>query len=126
MFFLFYDYFTEILGLDDNQLEEDLSLILNVLPRRLTSLELESNLLTGTIPPSIGTFTNLEFLDVHGNNLRGRIPAELGLLTKLAYLDLSSSQLTGTVPTSLASLPLLSKSTQLLFFLYHFEILSLK
>jgi hypothetical protein len=97
---------------------------------------LDTNLFTGTIPPSIGTFTDLGFLDLLWNNIKGTIPTELGLLSKLAtldfggnnlsgtipnqlgllsmltYLSMRSNGFTGTVPTSLASLPLLSKSTQ--------------
>jgi hypothetical protein len=135
----FYDFFTEELWLNQNEFEGDIGLLTDALPKRLVSLDMDTNLLTGTIPPSIGTLTDLDFLDFGDNNLSGKIPIELGLLTKLTMLSLranqmtgtipselglltkltvlvlSVNQLTGTVPTSLASLPLLSKSTQSLF-----------
>jgi hypothetical protein len=49
-------------------------------------------------------------LNLNDNVLNGTIPTELGLLSNLTELDLESNQLTGTIPTSLASLPLLGKS----------------
>jgi hypothetical protein len=129
---------TEILWLQSNSLEGDIGPIINALPITLIELELDANIFTGTIPPSIGTFTDLNFLDFGGNtfkgtipnelgllskltsldfggnNLSGTIPNQLGLLSKLNYLGLHSNGFTGTVPTSLANLALLSKSTQFL------------
>ncbi|NJL04735.1 MAG: hypothetical protein HC911_07455, partial [Chloroflexaceae bacterium] len=62
---------------------------------RVTSLELAGNQLTGSIPPELGSLTNLEQLDLWGNQLSGSIPPELGNLTKLTGLWLYNNQLTG-------------------------------
>jgi hypothetical protein len=92
-----------------NNLTGDIGSVINARPQSLTGLDLTDNLFSGTIPPSIGTFTNLDFLDFGDNSLNGTIPTEIGLLSKLEVLDLYSNRFTGTVPSSLASLPL-SKS----------------
>jgi Leucine-rich repeat (LRR) protein len=97
------------LSLEVNQLTGDIGSVINTLPRSLTWLDLTANLLSGTIPSSIGMLTNLDFLDLADNTLNGTIPTEMGLLSKLEVLDLWSNRFTGTVPFSLASLPL-SKS----------------
>jgi Leucine-rich repeat (LRR) protein len=84
-------------------------------------LILTHNLLSGTIPSSIGTVANLFFLDLSTNDFNGTIPSELGLLSDLATLYLASNQFTGTIPTSLASLPNLGKpATQLISFSVQF------
>jgi hypothetical protein len=75
-------------------------------------LDLDTNLFTGTIPPSIGLLTNLDFLDLSVNDLNGTIPTEIGLLSELEVLILYSNRLTGTVPSSLASLPLSTSDIQ--------------
>jgi Leucine-rich repeat (LRR) protein len=92
-----------------NQLTGDIGPVINTLPRSLMQLDLDTNLLSGTVPTSIGMLTNLDFLDLGDNNLNGTIPTELGLLSNLEVLDLYSNRFNGTVPASLASLPL-SKS----------------
>jgi Leucine-rich repeat (LRR) protein len=94
----------------NNALTGDVGPIINMLPRNLTMMDLDDNLLNGTVPSSIGTFTNLELLHLGDNNLNGTIPTELGLLSNLEALGLNSNQLTGMVPTSLAGLPHLGKS----------------
>jgi Leucine-rich repeat (LRR) protein len=87
---------------------------------KLTYLSLGTNELTSNIPRGLGLLAELTQLILERNQLSGTIPNELSLLTKLTWLDLSQNQLTGTVPTSLASLPLDSKSTQSLLFLFRF------
>ena len=57
----------------------------------LTSLNLASNNLVGTIPSEIGNFTTLTNLDLSSNTLTGSIPTELGNLTTLTSLDLSAN-----------------------------------
>ena len=61
-------------------------------------IHLESKNLQGTLPPEIGNFTNLEYLDLPGNLLSGFIPAEIGNLTHLQFLRLYSNQLSGSIP----------------------------
>jgi Leucine-rich repeat (LRR) protein len=99
------------LSLGVNQLTGDIGPVINMLPPSLAELGLAFNLFNGTIPTSIGTFTDLNWLGLSENNLIGTIPSELGLLSNLTTLFLHENQFTGTVPASLANLPL-RKSTQ--------------
>ena len=71
---------------------------------RVMSLELFSNQLTGSIPTSLGSLTNLEGLELGDNQLTGSIPSSLGSLTNLRILELYLNQLTGSIPSSLGSL----------------------
>ena len=61
--------------------------------------------LRGEIPPELGAFDRLEYLDLSGNHLTGEIPPELGDLPDLGYLDLSANWLTGLVPMKLGKYP---------------------
>ena len=71
---------------------------------RVMRLDLHDNQLTGLIPSSLGSLTNLEYLRLSRNQLTGSIPPSLGSLTNLEYLWLSRNQLTGSIPPSLGSL----------------------
>ena len=71
---------------------------------RVVRLDVHVNNLTGSIPPELGTLTNLEFLRLYENNLTGRIPSELGALTNLKELKLDNNNLTGPIPSELGSL----------------------
>lgn len=71
----------------------------------LTDLELSGNLLTGSIPATLGKLHNLQFLELYYNRLTGVIPEELGNLSKLIDIDLSVNQLTGEIPEKLCELP---------------------
>ena len=62
------------------------------------------NLLTGAIPPELGSLIELLFLDLSANYLSGRLPPELDGLTELADLDLSYNFLTGSIPLELHGL----------------------
>ena len=69
---------------------------------------LASNNLMGSIPPELGSLTNLSYLNLSPNQLSGTIPPELGSLTNLTNLYLSSNQLSGPIPPELGSLTNLS------------------
>ena len=99
------------IDLDTNKLVGDIGPVIDLLPRNLESFDLDSNLLEGSIPTSVGTLGNLNFFAARGNNLNGTIPSEFGQLSKLELLDLSSNKLSGSIPTSLASLPLLGEKS---------------
>ena len=71
---------------------------------RVTSLDLNDNQLSGTIPTQLGNLANLEELLLTRNQLTGTIPAELASLTGLDILALGGNQLTGTIPTWLGNL----------------------
>ena len=66
-------------------------------------LDLGVNQLSGSIPISLGSLTNLQQLWLYGNQLSGSIPTQLGNLAHLVALDLSQNQLTGSIPTQLGS-----------------------
>ena len=69
-----------------------------------TYLSLESNGLTGSIPPEIGNLTNLTDLNICFTQLTGAIPSEIGNLTNLTNLDLSHIHLTGAIPSEIGNL----------------------
>ncbi|CAN6357113.1 unnamed protein product [Urochloa humidicola] len=71
-------------------------------PGRVTSLELWSSNLTGTISPFLSNLTFLSTLNLSYNSLSGNIPWELGFLPRLLYLDLRHNSLQGMIPGSIA------------------------
>ncbi len=86
--------------------EEDISTWYGVRVQngRVTSLHLDKNKLSGTIPPELGQLTTLTDLVLSRNGLSGGIPPELGQLTNLESLDLSVSSLNGPIPPELGQL----------------------
>lgn len=64
--------------------------------------------LIGTIPPSIGNFSELEDLSLSENYLYGSIPDSIGNLLKLKYFYPCFNQLSGSLPLSVFSLPSLT------------------
>ncbi len=70
----------------------------------VTVLNLEWNRLLGTIPPELGSLSNLEELNLGNNHFTGTIPLELSGLHNLEELDLGGNWLTGTIPPELSRL----------------------
>ena len=70
----------------------------------LTGLSLSANPLTGGIPPELGNLANLRLLQLVGNDLTGGIPPELGNLANLYTLSLFANSLTGGIPPELGNL----------------------
>jgi hypothetical protein len=68
------------------------------------SVNLSSNVLSGTLPREISLLTDLEEFILKNNQIDGAIPTDLGLLTKLEKLNLESNGLTGPIPTELGLL----------------------
>ena len=70
---------------------------------RVVVLHLNDNQLTGSIPSSLGSLTNLAQLFLSDNQLTGSIPSSLGSLTNLleGHLELRNNQLTGSIPAAL-------------------------
>jgi Leucine-rich repeat (LRR) protein len=66
-------------------------------------LDLGFNLLNGTIPNSLKGLSSLSSLYLNNNQLTGSIPADLENYL-LIILDISFNQLTGEIPSSLGTI----------------------
>ncbi len=73
------------------------------------SLDLNSNIMRGAIPPELGDLAHMRELDLAGNLLDGPIPPELGNLSSLQILDLSDNRLRGPLPSELGNLSNLTR-----------------
>ncbi|MEA2024772.1 MAG: putative Ig domain-containing protein [Actinomycetota bacterium] len=70
----------------------------------LQHLDLGDNELTGSIPPELGNLSALDYLSLHHNGFTGPIPPELGDLSALDYLEFESNGFTGPIPPELGNL----------------------
>lgn len=70
----------------------------------LFDFEVSNNLLDGTIPANIGSATALKYLCINNNNISGTIPPSLGSIHGLITLDAHALSLHGTMPSSLGAL----------------------
>ena len=71
---------------------------------RVTRLNLDSNGLTGPLPPVLKNLGKLESLSLDWNDLIGPVPAWLGNLPDLRDLWLRGNELTGPIPSALRRL----------------------
>ncbi|CAJ1947868.1 unnamed protein product, partial [Sphenostylis stenocarpa] len=62
------------------------------------SLNLSSNLFSGSIPSSFGRLNSLEVLDLSNNHFSGQIPDDLTKMISLTQLLLSNNPLAGEIP----------------------------
>ena len=70
----------------------------------LTEISLKGNNLSGEIPGSIGNLIHITQLSFANNALSGSLPDTIGNLKYLTRLDLSNNQLSGNIPISISSL----------------------
>jgi Leucine-rich repeat (LRR) protein len=70
----------------------------------LNHLSIRNNRLTGALPEEIGDLTKLEFLSFEKNVLTGSLPSTMGALTALTELALSENLLSGELPPELGLL----------------------
>ncbi|EOA23308.1 hypothetical protein CARUB_v10019082mg [Capsella rubella] len=70
-------------------------------PPRITSLNLSSSGIMGTISIEIQNLTHLEKLDLSNNNLTGLVPEFLANMKTLMFIDLRKNNLNGSIPKSL-------------------------
>ncbi|KAI8556934.1 hypothetical protein RHMOL_Rhmol05G0295400 [Rhododendron molle] len=69
---------------------------------RVTILNLESQNLFGSIPPSVGNLTFLTGINLKHNNFQGEIPQEIGRLIRLQHLNLSYNSFSGKIPSNIS------------------------
>ena len=70
----------------------------------VTRLDLESNNLTGTLPPDIGRMTDLRYLNLRRNNLTGQFPLEWENAANMTNLYLAGNDFRGCIPREFAHL----------------------
>ena len=75
----------------------------------VTEVRLQQNNLVGVLPPDLGNFANLGYLNLADNGLTGSIPRELGNLESLSGLGLWTNGLTGPIPPELGNLASLTQ-----------------
>nr|GMD21507.1 probable LRR receptor-like serine/threonine-protein kinase At3g47570 [Ipomoea batatas] len=68
--------------------------------KKLQVLSMDTNRLTGGIPPTIGNLSSLRVLSLKANHLKGRIPHEITQCWDLNILSLSSNDFSGTLSPS--------------------------
>jgi hypothetical protein len=66
--------------------------------------DVSQNAITGTIPESFGSWTNLTVFSVRKNKISGSIPSFVGQWHKILFLDFSWNMLTNTIPKELGNL----------------------
>ncbi|KAJ8899650.1 hypothetical protein K2173_019346 [Erythroxylum novogranatense] len=71
---------------------------------RVMVLNLQSQKLVGSIPPSIGNLTYLTGINVRNNSFYGEIPPEIGRLPYLQHINLTYNSFTGKIPTNITNL----------------------
>lgn len=70
----------------------------------LQILDLGNNQIDGSLPHDIFENLILEYLELSNNNLHGEIPFKTALIWNLRHLDLSGNQLTGTIPDTIGNM----------------------
>ncbi|KAK3423915.1 hypothetical protein EUGRSUZ_F00657, partial [Eucalyptus grandis] len=66
--------------------------------KRLTSLDLSLNRISGNIPSCFGNITNLVYLNLSNNKLQGPLPLSLVKCVNLSLLDLSHNEFSDIFP----------------------------
>ena len=84
------------------------SIVLGGTPQRVTELQLGSRGLSGSIPSTLGSLSNLTKLYLFSNQLSGAIPTQLGSLSNLTHLFLNSNRLTGSIPKEIGEISTLT------------------
>ncbi|TVU06506.1 hypothetical protein EJB05_49727, partial [Eragrostis curvula] len=66
-------------------------------------VQLSENLLSGEVPPAIGTMRNFSLLLLDDNRLSGHLPSEIGQL-KLVALNISNNNISGEIPAEIGNM----------------------
>ncbi|KAG5608172.1 hypothetical protein H5410_019453 [Solanum commersonii] len=96
-----YDKFVTSLLLQSNDISGSLPMELGML-KKLKTIDLSDNKLTGEIPSSLAQLKSLQYLRLNNNSLTGAVPLDLANMTQLSLMDLSFNSLSGPVPRLLA------------------------
>jgi Leucine-rich repeat (LRR) protein len=96
-----------LLSLRGNLLHENIQDALISLTNcsKLDYLDLQANMLVGSIPRNIGFFSSLEVFYLSSNSLTGNIPPTFSNITHLKQIFLEDNQLEGSIPEELCQLP---------------------
>ncbi|PIA36984.1 hypothetical protein AQUCO_03100020v1, partial [Aquilegia coerulea] len=106
------DFFTSLancsylksLTISHNQFGGTLPHSIGNFSNQLRQLDLSLNQISGSIPSEIGNLQNLTLLNLNDNHLTGSIPMSIGNLQKLQILVLNSNQLLGRLPSSIRNM----------------------
>jgi hypothetical protein len=71
--------------------------------KRITSLELDTRTLSGSLPMDIGLWTNLVRFDINENAVAGSLPSTIGRWSSLNFFSVSDNRMIGTVPVGVAN-----------------------
>ncbi|KAI3855885.1 hypothetical protein MKX03_011540 [Papaver bracteatum] len=69
---------------------------------RVTSIDLRSQRLVGSISSHIGNLSFLKTLNLFNNSLHGEIPQQIGRLSRLTSLNLSNNSMEGEIPHNIS------------------------
>lgn len=94
----------ETIYLRRNALNSKLDFLKTGILGNLTTIWLDGNDITHTIPTEVGQLSGLESFSVANAKLTGSIPSEFGLLTNLKRLWLFNNTLSGHIPSQLDQL----------------------
>lgn len=92
------------LAIDSNLLEGKVPESIGNLSKVLKKFYMGGNRIYSSIPSSIGKLIGLELLNMSYNSISGEIPPELGQLKELKVLGLAGNDLSGKIPSSLGNL----------------------
>ncbi|KAL2467613.1 Leucine-rich repeat protein kinase family protein [Forsythia ovata] len=98
----------QVLSLFDNLLSGSLPGSIGNLSSQLSYLSVERNEVHGSIPSGIGNLPGLTLLSIADNDLDGPIPSAIGKLAELQEIYLGMNRFTNVLPSSLGNLSLLN------------------
>ncbi|MCK6681169.1 MAG: hypothetical protein L6R30_01970 [Thermoanaerobaculia bacterium] len=71
----------------------------------VTSLNLNANGLSGTLPSTIGDLTAIQYLRLNSNALTGSLPASISNLSALIEFEAAGNSLSGSIPSGIGGKP---------------------